>query len=560
MQPLTLVRRVGNTVRLAEVVQILIKHGFAEAVQLTGLHRGLPAKLLQGLRITKAQEGPPETRGRRLNAAFTELGPTYVKLGQVLSTRPDLLGKEIRRDLGQLQDNVAVLPFEKMRPVIEGSLGKPLDKLFKEFPETPIASASLSQVYKAKMLNGMTIAVKVRRPGITQVINADINLMMAVAEWIDEHVEDLDWLDTVGLVKEFRRTILRELDFTIEARTIQRFHENFREDLDIEIPRVYTELSSTEVLTMSFIDGVRLDDLDEYPARNSDPKKVAALGCHAVCKQIFEHNLFHADPHPGNILLTKDNRLAFIDYGLVGHLERADILIITDLLRAVFEENSKGVTDCMLLLTDTGDLENVSALQQEVADYLAFEAQAIIARGEIGRALEKILDVLSNHRLQLPPRFTLLIKALATIESTGHALDPALDTLPIIKPYIEAVVKHRFSPEELVNEGQDYLFTLLRMLKNVPVDLHVLLQMAKHGHLKIEFKHSGLERLTRVLDRASNRVAFSVVTGSLIVGSSLLLATGAGVTGTRSLGLAGFITAGVLGIGLLISILRSRNF
>ena len=560
MQPLTLVRRVGNTVRLAEVVQILIKHGFAEAVQLTGLHRGLPAKLLQGLRITKAQEGPPETRGRRLNAAFTELGPTYVKLGQVLSTRPDLLGKEIRRDLGQLQDNVAVLPFEKMRPVIEGSLGKPLDKLFKEFPETPIASASLSQVYKAKMLNGMTIAVKVRRPGITQVINADINLMMAVAEWIDEHVEDLDWLDTVGLVKEFRRTILRELDFTIEARTIQRFHENFREDLDIEIPRVYTELSSTEVLTMSFIDGVRLDDLDEYPARNSDPKKVAALGCHAVCKQIFEHNLFHADPHPGNILLTKDNRLAFIDYGLVGHLERADILIITDLLRAVFEENSKGVTDCMLLLTDTGDLENVSALQQEVADYLAFEAQAIIARGEIGRALEKILDVLSNHRLQLPPRFTLLIKALATIESTGHALDPDLDTLPIIKPYIEAVVKHRFSPEELVNEGQDYLFTLLRMLKNVPVDLHVLLQMAKHGHLKIEFKHSGLERLTRVLDRASNRVAFSVVTGSLIVGSSLLLATGAGVTGTRSLGLAGFITAGVLGIGLLISILRSRNF
>ena len=560
MQPLTLVRRVGNTVRLAEVVQILIKHGFAEAVQLTGLHRGLPAKLLQGLRITKAQEGPPETRGRRLNAAFTELGPTYVKLGQVLSTRHDLLGKEIRRELGQLQDNVAVLPFEKMRPVIEGSLGKPLDKLFKEFPETPIASASLSQVYKAKMLNGMTIAVKVRRPGITQVINADINLMMAVAEWIDEHVEDLDWLDTVGLVKEFRRTILRELDFTIEARTIQRFHENFREDLDIEIPRVYTELSSTEVLTMSFIDGVRLDDLDEYPARNSDPKKVAALGCHAVCKQIFEHNLFHADPHPGNILLTKDNRLAFIDYGLVGHLERADILIITDLLRAVFEENSKGVTDCMLLLTDTGDLENVSALQQEVADYLAFEAQAIIARGEIGRALEKILDVLSNHRLQLPPRFTLLIKALATIESTGHALDPDLDTLPIIKPYIEAVVKHRFSPEELVNEGQDYLFTLLRMLKNVPVDLHVLLQMAKHGHLKIEFKHSGLERLTRVLDRASNRVAFSVVTGSLIVGSSLLLATGAGVTGTRSLGLAGFITAGVLGIGLLISILRSRNF
>lgn len=560
MQPLTLVRRVGNTVRLAEVVQILIKHGFAEAVQLSGLHSGLPAKILQGLKITKAKEGPPETRGKRLNAAFTELGPTYVKLGQVLSTRADLLSKEIRKELGQLQDNVGVLPFDKMRPVIEGSLGKPIDQLFKEFPETPIASASLSQVYKAKMLNGMTVAVKVRRPGIPQVINADISLMMAVAEWIDEHIDDLDWLDTVGLVKEFRRTIHRELDFTIEARTIQRFHENFREDLNIEIPRVYTDLGSAEVLTMSYIDGVRLDDLDEYPSRNSDPVEVASRGCHAVCKQIFEDNIFHADPHPGNILLTKDNRLAFIDYGLVGHLEKSDILIITDLLRAVFEENSKAVTDCLLLLTDSGDLENVNALQQEVADYLAFEAQAIIARGEVGRALEKILDLLSNNGLQLPPRFTLLIKALATIESTGHALDPELDTLPIIKPYVEAAVKRRFSPQALVDEGQDYLITLLRLLKNVPVDLHVLLQMAKHGHFKIEFKHIGLERLTRVLDRASNRVAFSVVTGSLIVGSSLLLSTGAGVTGTRTLGLTGFIIAGLLGIGLLISILRSRNF
>ena len=559
MHPLTLVRRVGNTVRLAEVVQVLVKHGFAEVVERAGLRRGLPAKVLRGLRLTEAQEGPPETLGKRLNSALTELGPTFVKLGQVLSTRPDILSREIRSELGRLQDEVATLPFEKMRPVIESSLGKPVDELFKEFSETPVASASLSQVYRARTFSGMTVAVKVRRPGIRQVINADISLMMAVAEWVDEHVEAFDWLDAASLVKEFRRTILRELDFSIEARNIQRFHENFREDPTVEIPRLYEDVSGGAVLTMTFIDGIRVDEVDQYAERQCDPKEVAANGCNALCKQIFEHNFFHADPHPGNIWVTRDNRLAFLDYGMVGHLERTDVGILTDLLRAVFQENSKAMTDCILILTDAGDLEDVRALRQEAADYLSFEAQAIIARGEVGRALEKILDVLSNHGLKLPPRFTLLIKALVTIESTARELDPKMDMLPIIQPYVERIIKRRFSPEEIIDDAQDYAFTLMRLIKNIPLDLHVLMQMARHGRFKIQFTHMGLERLTRVLDRASNRLAFSVVTGSLIVGSSLLLATGAGVTGTRTLGLAGFIIAGILGIGLLISILRSRN-
>jgi len=384
--------------------------------------------------------------------------------------------------------------------------------------------------------------------------------MLTVAEWVEEHVEDFDWLDPVALVKEFRRTILRELDFTVEARNIQRFHENFVDDPIVEIPSVYDNLSGLRVLTMTFIDGARVDDVESFETRNCDAPQVASNGCNAVFKQIFEHNFFHADPHPGNIWVTRDNKLAFLDFGMVGRLEKSDIVIMTDLLRAVFNDNSKAVSDCMLLLTDSGDLADIRSLQEEVADYLAFEAQAIIARGEVGKALEKTLDVLSNHGLQMPPRFTLLIKALATIESTGTSLDPKLDTLPIIQPYIEAVVKRRYSPEELVDEAQGYLLSVGRLLKNVPADLHVLLQMAKHGHFKIEFKHIGLERLTRVIDRASNRVAFSVVTGSLIVGSSLLLGVGEDSTLTRGLGFTGFVIAGLLGIGLLISILRSRNF
>jgi ubiquinone biosynthesis protein len=557
MQYLAFARRVGDTVRLAQVLQVLAKHGFADVVQKLGIHRSLPARVLRRIRLGEAPHGRPETTGARLREAFTELGPTFVKLGQVLSTRPDILSKELRDELAHLQDRVGPLPYDTMRAVVERSLGKPLDHLFREFPETPLASASLSQVYKAKLPSGQIVAVKVRRPNIRQVVDADISLMTTLAEWIEVHVEDLKWLDARELIREFSRTIHREMDFTIEARTIQRFHDNFKEDPTVEIPRVFPELSSPEVLTMSFIDGVRVDARSEYAARRSEPREVAQIGCHAVFKQIFDYNLFHADPHPGNILLTRDNRLGFIDFGMVGRLEATDIGIMSDLLRAVFIQDSRRVTDAMLLLTDATDLEDVAALQREVADYLAFEAQSIISGGEVGKALEKIVDMLSRHGLRLPSRFSLLIKALSTIESTGHALDPALNVLPILRPYVENAIRRRFAPGEVLDEAQDYFFRMLRMMRELPVDAHVLMQMARHGKFNIKFTHQGLERLTAAVDRASDRVAYSVMAGSIVIGSSWLLASG--VPGTRTLGLAGYVAAGALGLVLLVSILRSRK-
>jgi len=557
MHYLTVARRVGDTVRLAQVVQILIKHGFAETVQKLGIRKSLPARVLHKLHVTKAPEGPTETTGQRLRAALTELGPTYVKLGQVLSTRADIVPAGLREELAKLQDRVEAVPFEDMQSVIEGSLRMPLSDAFREFGENPMACASLSQVYKAKLPTGQPVAVKVRKPKMRELVQADLSLMQALAEWIDEHVEDLDWLDAQGLVEAFRRSIMRELDFSIEARTIQRFHENFKTDPNVEIPFVYAERSSSDVVTMTYIDGVRVDNLEAYDERNCDPKTIANIGLHAVCKQVFEHSLFHADPHPGNVFITRDNRLAFLDYGMIGSLEKADIGVMTELLRAVLKEDSKAVTDCVLILTDTADLEDLSALQQELSEYLAFEAQSIISHGEVGKALEKILDLLARHKLKLPPRFSLLIKALSTIESTGHALDPDLDVLPVMQPYVEEVIKRRFSPDEILHQSQEYGFRLARIVRDLPQDIHVLLQTARHGRLRMQFKHMGLENLNATLDRASDRVAFSVVAGSLIIGSSWLLASD--VPGTRLIALAGYIIAALLGVGLLISIIRARN-
>lgn len=556
MQYRSLAKRVGNAVRLAELVQVLIKHGFADLVRRFGLHEGLPAKVLRGLHIIETA-GLADSIGARLRAALTELGPTFVKFGQILSTRPDLIGADICAELSKLQDQVVPLPFDKLRPVIEDELGGPLEQFFSEFDESAVAAASLSQVYRARTRQNREVAVKVQRPGVRKTIQSDISLLHGIAEWVSEHVKEFDWMDPIGMVEEFERSIQRELDFSIEARVIQRFRRHYAGDETVFVPRVEPELSGKCVLTMEWIDGVRIDALDQYGHRSSTPRAVAVNGCNALCRQVFEFHLFHADPHPGNIWLTRNNQVAFLDYGMIGHLELTDVHAMADLLRAVFEEEPAKCVEALLSFTTSGEVDDYAALEHDVAEYLAFEAQSVLGRADVGRALERVTQILRRNRLQLAPRFSLLLKAMATIETTARSLDPSMDVAPIIRPYVEKIVMQRYSPQQIAHEGQEGLTMLLRIAKQLPTDLQSLLRLMRKGRLRVQMDHEGLDHLSQVTDRASNRIAFSVIAGALIVGSSLLLSTG---TGTQALGIAWFSIAAALGLVLLISILWSRNY
>ncbi|MBI2434432.1 MAG: AarF/ABC1/UbiB kinase family protein [Candidatus Hydrogenedentes bacterium] len=411
---------------------MFVKHGFADLVRRSGFHDRLPARMLRGLNLMSAPSGEPATFGQRACAALTELGPTFVKFGQILSTRTDLIRPDIARELSQLQDNVAPSPFNVMAEVVEESLEAPIGELFAELQETPVASASLSQVYEARLKSGERVAVKVQRPGTEKTIESDLNLMRQLAEWMDGRVFEGQWMDPVGVVDEFQRSIQRELDFTIEARIIEQFRHNFEGIEHVFIPKVYSEYSRKRVLTMDWVDGVRVDQLTAYAERNCDPRHVALLGCEVVCKMVFEHHLFHADPHPGNIFIMRDNRLAFLDLGMAGHLERVDVAAIADLLYAMFQRDAVDCVDALMTVTAKGVPDNRELLEHEIAEFIAFEAQAIVGGGHVAKGIERATQILRRFNLQLAPRFALLLKALATIELVGRKLYPALDMVPIM--------------------------------------------------------------------------------------------------------------------------------
>lgn len=547
-------RRVGNAVRLAEVVQILVKHGFADAIQRLGISGSLPTRMARRLLGQEEPKSAPETIGARLRAALTELGPTFVKFGQILSTRPEIVGNAIAMELSVLQDRVPPVSFKEIEAALERAVGGPLEEVYAEFDQTPIASASLSQVYRARLHDGASVAVKVQRPQVYGVVRSDLNLLRSIAEWVVEHVEDFDWMDPVGTVDEFERSILRELDFTIEASIIERFAADFADTEMVFVPEVYRDISNDEILVMDWVDGIRVDSVDRFPERNCDPKQVAAIGCEMINRQVFEHRLFHADPHPGNIFVMRDNVIAFLDFGMVGHLERGDAASMVDLLRSVFEEDASACVRSLLMLTTTRDAQDPVGLEHEVSDFIAFRARTVIGGGRLGETIETLTEILHRHQLQLSPRFSLLLKSLATIESTARTLDPDLDIIPIMQPYVERIIAERYDPKAIALDMQRQGLAFVRLARNLPQDVHDLVGLARRGKLKVQLEHEELGKIARVTDRAGSRIAIGIVIAALILGSSVVLASGIGYS---TLAFAGFAAAGAVVTLLLASMLRS---
>ncbi|MEN8686866.1 MAG: AarF/ABC1/UbiB kinase family protein [Desulfuromonadales bacterium] len=560
MLPILRVNRNIRTIRrYRTILGVLIKYGFGHFVEQLNIDYYLEL----GKRIVTRDKMHKElerlSQPQRLRMAMEELGPTFIKLGQLLSTRPDVLDQEFIQEFSKLQDEVPAVTLEQIKTQVRRELGYPADELFAEFSEEPLAAASIAQVHRGKLRSGEEVVFKIRRPGISKIVETDIDVLMGLAYLIEQHVPAIAIYDPVGLVKEFRRSISREMNFTREGRTVERFAANFADSTTVYIPKIFWDYSGEIVLTMEYVPGIKISHLEELRAQGYDLKEIAKRGADAFLKQVLDHGLFHADPHPGNVFVLPDQVICMLDFGMVGRLGQDLKEQLLDLLQALLERDVDSIISHLLYsgeLTDTADLKN---LRRDLHDFIEDYYDLVLQDIKIGRLFSEFIELLTHHRIHFPPDYMMLAKALVVMEGVGRQLDPNFNMISHMRPYVNRLLIERFSPKNISTQASRIAVAYTSLAKNLPHDIKEFINRLNRNQFKIDLEHRGLEKLVTDLDRSSNRVSFSLVIGSLIVGSSLVMQIEKGpmVFGFPLLGLLGYSIAGLLGLWLAVGILRS---
>ncbi len=552
-------RNIRSIRRYRNILGILIKYGFGHIVEQLNISYYLEL----GRRIVTLGTAPKEierlTQPVRLRLAMEELGPTFVKLGQILSTRPDILSREYIEEFKKLQDNVPSITAEAVRSQIQRELGYPVEDLFAEFSPIPIAAASIAQVHRARLRSGEQVVVKIRRPGIEQVISSDLEILMGLAYLIDQHIPASHIYDPIGIVKEFRRILSREMDFHREGRTIDRFALNFRDDPTVKVPKVFWEHTAEAVLTMEFIDGVKISSLQLLTARGHDLKAIARNGADSILKQVLIHGYFHGDPHPGNLYVLEGDVLCYLDYGMVGRLDEDLKFQLIELISAILDRDVDRVLNSLLFSGQMSEETDTQQLQRDLSEFIDDYYELPLQEINAGKLLTEFIDILSTYHIRFPSDLMLLAKALVTIEGIGRQLDPEFNMINHIKPFMGRLARERFNPAALSREAMRTIQGYSALMKSLPRDIKEFIGRVNRNKFKIDLEHRGLERLIVDLDKSSNRISFSMLIASLIVGSSLIMQTERPpfLFGYPLLGFLGYSIAAVLGLWLAIAILRS---
>lgn len=559
-----IIRRIGiigrtyrHVQRYRQILTVLFKYGFGDLVDTLKIEQYLEIGLQMISRKRREKIGRL-SRAERVRMALEELGPTFIKMGQILSTRPDLLPVEFIRELGKLQDNVPPFGFDQAKKIIETELGAPLQDIFMNFDETPVASASLGQVHEALLAEDEEVVVKVQRPGIRKTIEVDMEIMLHLATLMERHLEGWNVHRPTKVVEEFARTLEKEMDYTAEASHMQTFSKHFKGEHTVYVPKVYRGVTTDRVLTMEKIVGIKVSRIDLLEKRGFDKEKIAARGADLIMKQIFVHGFFHADPHPGNIFILPDNVICYLDFGMMGRIGRQTREDFADLIMGIVHQDESSAVNALLKLTIWDDEPERGLLERDVAEFMDQHFNRPLKELELGKLLHQLLDIATKHRMRLEPDLFLMIKALGTVEALGKILDPDFDITSKAAPFIRHIRLDRLHPGRITGDMIDSGTELVRLLKEIPGEIRKILKQARQGRVKIEFEHHGLEPMLSTHDRISNRLAFAIVLASLVIGSSLIVLSGIPPKWHEIpiIGLAGFVIAGFMGFWLLVSILR----
>lgn len=539
-----------HSVRAKEIAVVLLRNGFAELAGKIGPHRLFLRKILP--RRDKL------SIWQRIRVTCEELGPTFVKFAQIVSTREDILPPPLIDELKKLRDHVAPIPWEAVEPVISGELKGGIEGNFASFEKTPFACGSVGQVYKATLKTGECVAVKVRRPGAGKAMKSDFEILEWIVHQAEENIPELAAYDFPGILEEIREGVLREIDFTFEAKNSQHF-EKINDDPRIFAPRVYESLSSARLLVSDWVDGVPPGDRS-VPADVA--KELSIAGGESVFRQIFSFGFFHADPHPGNILITRDGRLCFLDWGCAGTLSRKMRYFLADIFAAVAELNAEKVLQIALCVTPPQERINKAKIETEIAIVLRKHANFETDVGAVGHIIFDMLRVFGSHKLPLPRDYALLAKSVTVMEESGRALNPDFDLTDFAAQALKKLYAERWSPRTLSRDIYWNAERQVAYLKEMPSSLQRIFWKIENGEARINIDHEGLNATRITLDRSANRIALALIISSLLVASSLLVCA-ASVSNqlgfAQNLGIAGFVIAAILTAWLFVIIVWRRK-
>lgn len=512
--------------RYNQILRVLLKYGFEDLVyylderkQFTFLQKIIPS--------ASRKRALLYTKWAKMRLVCEELGPTFVKFGQILSNRPDLIPLELSLELEKLQENVPPMSQKEARKVVETELKDSVEDLFAWFDSEPFASASMAQVHKATLHSGKRIALKVQRSGIFDVIVEDIKVMYKVAEVLEKRIPSIKSFDPVGLVKNFESSILKELDFINESINVERFYNNIRNDDTLEqfayAPIVYKEFTTAKVLALEFISGIKINKIDELNEKGFDTKLIARRLAISYYKQIFEYGFFHADPHPGNLLVLSNGHIAYLDFGMMGSMLPRDINIFGKLFISISYRNVREIIKSLLKLSNTVVIANMRDLEFDINEFVEKYYVRDVHQNEMSTILIELKDIIMRHGLKVPTYFFLFARSLVTLEGVIDKLDPDFEQFEIVRPYLRKSATKKFNPVIMGKKMMNAVFEITDYVEDFPNDLKNAIRKINSGKIKVDLSHTGIDPMVHVLQRITKQLVTAVIMVALIISAALFI-------------------------------------
>lgn len=552
-----------NIKRTRTIIKVLLKYGFEDLVTNTPLQKVIPRRLLLKW-IRDERQVTESSRWERVRMALEELGPTFIKIAQILSNRPDLVPHDLIVEFQKLQSEAAPTPFSILKARVEKEMGKPLEEIFSSFDEKPIGSASIGVVHKATLLTGEEVVVKVRRPNVARMMHEDLEIIKYVVSKADKYLEEQGMPNAMDAVSAFESSMLKELDYKNEGKNIESFRNFYKDYKNFYVPRAYRKISTERVLVIEFVSGCKITDLKQLKEWNLNPEKIAELGMDVYLMQIFEFGYFHSDPHPGNIMVTPEGTLILIDFGMLGKLMKQDKFAFANVMIAMGREDAQSMARNLKKLSIEDDIEDMKMLEYDLNEIIDEYANIPVEDSSIEEMINDLQGVMYKYKMRVPGGVFLIFRALAVLEGIGKIMHPNFNISKFVVPYGVKMMKEQYAPKEVLETIWYKSSEILSLLNSIPSEFSTILKKARKGDLKLKVDHHGYTPFLNKLDRVVNRFILTFVIFTLTTSSSIL--TLADIPdehispfGIPYLSMIGYVGSMFLGLILLFAVLRSRK-